>query len=71
MEDGLLIAKLTTENPEARYKLLDEKLPWNIIGDKERIKNHKIKMVRKNIVLKKFINIKGYSIDALVKAGKE
>lgn len=68
MEDGLVIAQFTTKNPELKFKLLDKELPWNIVGNEERIKKHKKKLARKNIVLDEFMRIKGYSIDALMKA---
>ncbi len=71
MEDSLAIARLLTMHEKAnlKYKLLNNTLAWNISdGDEVRLK-HKKKMARKNIVLTTFMNIKGYSIDQLVKAG--
>jgi len=68
MEDGLAIAELATKNPELKFKLLEEELYCNVLGDEEVIKKHKIKMARKNLVLSFFINIKGYSSESLRKA---
>lgn len=65
MEDGLAIAKLVTNNPGLKYKLIPKEIYWNIMGDKKKAEEHKIKMARKNIVLSTFINIKGYSINKL------
>jgi hypothetical protein len=70
MEDGLAIAELINKNPELKFKLIEEELSWNIQGNEDRIKKQKKKMARKNIVLSTFINIKGYSIEALSKARK-
>jgi len=66
MEDGLAIAGLIIGNNELKFKLIEQELGWNI--RKEKIKEHKKKLARKNIVLAIFMNIKGYSIDALQKA---
>ena len=68
MEDGLAIAELVTKNNLLKYKLIKKELFWNIEGDEKRITDHKVKMARKNIVLSKFMNIKGYSIDKLIRA---
>lgn len=68
MEDGLAIAKLVSSNENLKYKLINERLPWRIDEDHKRRMTHKIKMARKNIVLNKFIGLKGYSIDKLMAA---
>ncbi|MDD4938059.1 MAG: hypothetical protein PHX34_03545 [Candidatus Shapirobacteria bacterium] len=68
MEDGLVIAEFITKNKRLRYKLIgDEPLDWQIDGENRRFKQ-KVKMARKSIVLTTFMNIKGYSIDKLMKA---
>ncbi|MBU3924818.1 hypothetical protein KJ575_00220 [Patescibacteria group bacterium] len=69
MEDGIAIAALISNNENLKFKLIDERLCWKIVGDCKRETNHKIKMARKNIVLSTFMNIKGYSIDKLREAG--
>lgn len=70
MEDGLAIAELVTKNKGLKYKIFKNDLFWNIQGNEKRIADHKIKMARKNLVLSTFMNIKGYSIDKLLEAGK-
>lgn len=70
MEDGLAIAKLVSSNDNLKFKLINERLPWRIDEDRERRIKHKIKMARKNIVLSKFMEMKGYSIDKLMAAKK-
>ena len=66
MEDGLAITALVSNNKNLKFKLIDKILKWDI--DKKREILHKTKMARKNIVLSTFINIKGYSVDKLMKA---
>lgn len=68
MEDGLAIAELVTKNSGLKYRLIKKALFWNIEGGEKRVIKQKKKMARKNIVLSTFIQIKGYSIDKLVKA---
>ncbi len=68
MEDGLAIAGLVSEDENLRFKLIDDNLPWKIDEDFKMVMKYKIKMARKNIVLSTFMNIKGYSIDKLMKA---
>ncbi len=68
MEDGLAIAELVTNNNGLKYKLIENELSWFIEGDGEDVIKQKKKMARKNIVLSTFMNIKGYSIEKLMRA---
>lgn len=66
MEDGLAVLKALNKKSGLKSILLKKELFWNIPTDKEeRVKNQKLKMARKNIVLSTFANIRGYSIDKL------
>lgn len=56
MEEGLAIAELKSKDKSLEYQLIKKELPWNI--EESRKKTHKIKMARKNTVLKKFFKKK-------------
>jgi len=68
MEDGLAIARLISKDPDLKFKLIDEILPWRIDEKFERRLKHKVKMARKNAVLSHLINVNGYSIDKLMES---
>ncbi len=67
MEDGLAIAELITKDSKLECILIEKILAWNIESDPGRVLRHKEKMARKNIVLSTFIQIKGYSVEKLIK----
>jgi len=66
MEDGLAFAKVASEQSEGYYAVLfNESVSWIISNKPERICDHRKKMARKSIVLRAFINARGYSGEKL------
>ena len=59
MEDGLAIAKAASMY-SIKFKLLDKKLNWKTNDEK--------KLLRKDIVLRTFMTIRGYSVKDLLSA---
>ncbi|HDZ86765.1 MAG TPA: hypothetical protein ENH57_03625 [Actinobacteria bacterium] len=64
MEDGLAIAKATKKDSNIKFKLFESKLIWEI--EKSKIFNHRLKLARKEIVMRNFMKEKGYSEKTLL-----
>ncbi|OGE90558.1 MAG: hypothetical protein A3J07_02545 [Candidatus Doudnabacteria bacterium RIFCSPLOWO2_02_FULL_49_13] len=63
MEDGLAIAKAASQSRNIHFKLLPTALPWKVTEDK--INNHRKKLARKDYVMRNFMAMRNYSIEAL------
>lgn len=64
MEDGLAIAKASSQKQEKiYYKLLDKKLPREVKSSDEQ--RHREKLARKEIVLRNFMEVRNYSVEDL------
>lgn len=71
MEDGLAIAKATSPNKiiKIRFKLLDEPLLlWEIDDNDSKVKQHRIKLARKETVMRSFMSVRDYSMGDLKNA---
>ena len=68
MEDGLAIAKAVSKNPKIKFKLLTKKLNWEIDSDNDKVKRHRQKLARKDIVLRNFMAVRNYSVEDLLSA---
>jgi hypothetical protein len=71
MEDGLAIAKAASQKGKDRiyFKLFEKKINWNIDLTKKR--SHREKLARKDIVLRNFMEVRGYSVKDLEDARKK
>lgn len=66
MEDGLALAKVASEQSRGYYAVLfNESVRWLIPNEPMRISDHRKKLARKSIVLRAFINARGYSEEKL------
>jgi hypothetical protein len=63
MEDGLAIAKASSQKHHVYYRLLDKKLPWKVkSSDKQQ---HRKKLARKDTVMRNFMGVRDYSVKDL------
>lgn len=60
MEDGLAIAEAVVRSKKTiKYALLDNYLRWEV--DRDRVKDHREKLARKDTVLRNFMAVRNYS----------
>lgn len=73
MEDGLAIAKASSQNDsKIHFKLLNKKpLLWEIKKNYNKIQRHREKLARKDTVLRNFMAVRDYSVENLLKAEKK
>jgi len=72
MEDGLAIAKAASckeKGAEIKFALLkDNPLVWEINSDDSEIKRHRVKLARKETVMRSFMSVRDYSMRDLKNA---